>query len=114
MDAPACWRWIVSGRCLLACLTVFAAVPATAQIQFFIPDATIEAPAPGFINGVVQDGRTLFITSSPQMTQVYARRGPLRWDLQATLVPPPAPYGFEGIADVDGDLAVGKAFGRTY
>jgi hypothetical protein len=110
MEAPASWRWIVPARNLLACLTTFAAVPSTAQILFFGPNGAIEAPAPGFITGIAQDRRTAFITSFPQQTQVYARRGPLRWDLQATLVPPSAPYGFEGIADVDGDLAVGKAF----
>lgn len=109
MEAPAFRRRILSTR-FLACLTVFAAVPATAQIQFFVPNATIEATAPAFINGAVQDRRTLFLHSIPDLNQVYVRRGPLRWDLQATLVPPPAPYGFEGMADVDGDLAVGKAF----
>ena len=109
MEAVACRRRTISARCLLACLTAFAAVPSTAQIRFFVPNATIEAPASGSINGVAQDRHTLFIHSVPQLTQVYARRGPLRWDLQATLEPPPAPYGFEGIADVDGDLAVGKA-----
>jgi hypothetical protein len=110
MEASACRQRIVSACGLLAFLTVFAALPSTAQIRFFVPDATIEAPAPGFIRGAAQDGRTLFIHSLPQLNQVYARRGPLRWDLQATLVLPPAPYGFEGIAAVDGDLAVGKAF----
>jgi hypothetical protein len=101
MEAPACWRCIVSARNLLACVTIFAAVPSTAQIQFFAPNATIE---PGSVTGFAQDRRTLFLD-----TQVYTRRGPLRWDLKATLAPLPAPHSFSGMVDVDDDLAVGRA-----
>lgn len=109
MDTPACMRYVVAARHLLSSLIVFAAVPATAQIDFFVPNATIEAAPPAVITAFAEDGRTLFIDSSGQPTQVYARRGPLRWDLEATLDPPPAPYGFSSMVDVDGDLAVGRA-----
>jgi hypothetical protein len=109
MEAPARWRRMVSARYLLAFLIVLVVVPATAQIQFFVPNAAIEVQTPGGVTGFAQDRRTLFIDSPGQLTQVYARRGPLRWKLEATLAPPPAPYGFLGMVDVEGDLAVGRA-----
>jgi hypothetical protein len=109
MEAHACRRCIASARYLLACLPILAAVPSTAQIQFFVPNATIEAPAAGFIRVFAQDERTLFIDDFSSATQVYTRRGQLRWELEGTLVPPPAPYGFLAMEDVDGDLAVGRA-----